>query len=280
MIGRREFLGDLAVGATATLGGTLPISLFPRPAARIDRIGLQLYTVRSLLAKDFQGTLAEVAKIGYREVEFAGYFGHTAKDVRATLELHGLSAPGAHVPYEAIKTGWDRVLDDAKTVGHRYVIVAWIPDEERRTADDWKKVGELFTTAGQATKAAGMQFAFHNHNYEFKPIDGRLPYDILLESSDPALVQYEMDLYWITSGKADPLGYFAKYPGRFPCVHVKDMDATGKMTDVGAGTIDWKGLFAHSGQAGIQHYYVEHDDPPVPLQSIRASFDYLKRLEF
>ncbi len=258
----------------------LPRSLVPRPASHIEKVGLQLYTVRGLMAKDFHGTLSEVAKIGYKEVEFAGYFGHTPQDVRAALDMHGLAAPSAHVPYEQIATGWGRVLEDAKTVGHHYVVVAWIPEEARRTADAWKRVGETFTKAGQAAKDAGMQFAFHNHNYEFTPVEGKLPYDILLESSDPALVQFEMDLYWITSGKGDPLAYFAKYPGRFPCVHVKDMDAAGKMVDVGAGTIDWKKIFAKSGQAGIQHYFVEHDEPAVPLESIRASFEYLKRLEF
>ena len=277
---RRAFLTDLGIAAAGALPVTRVVSRLPSPVSRIDKIGLQLYTVRGLLAKDFHGTLAEIAKIGYREVEFAGYHGHTPQDVRAALELHGLSAPGAHMPFEAIKGGWDRVLDDAKTVGHHYVIVAWIPEEQRRSADDWKRLGELFTRAGEATRAAGMQFAFHNHNVEFMPIEGRLPYDILLESSDPSLVQFEMDLYWITSGKGDPLAYFAKYPGRFPCVHVKDMDASGKMVDVGTGTIDWKRIFTHAGQAGIQHYFVEHDEPPVPLESIRASYDYLKQLEF
>jgi len=279
-VNRREFVAGLGGLAAAATPLSRLVSRFPFPVSRIEKIGLQLYTVRGLMAKDFHGTLAEVAKIGYREVEFAGYFGHTPKDVRAALGMHGLSAPSAHMPFERIRSGWDQVLDDARTVGHEYVVVAWIPEEERRTADGWRRVGELFTSAGEKTRAAGMQFAFHNHNYEFTPVEGRIPYDILLESSDRSLVQFEMDLYWITSGKGDPLAYFKQYPGRFPCVHVKDMDAAGKMVDVGTGTIDWKRIFAQSGQAGIRHYFVEHDEPAVPFDSIRASYEYLKRLEF
>ncbi len=278
---RRTFVA----AAGALIGSTtFPGSRFSFLGRRrkIERVGLQLYTVRGLMKQDFEGTLAKVAQIGYREVEFAGYFDHTPADVRAILDRHALASPGAHVSYESTATGWDQVLDAARVIGHRYIVVAWIPEAERKDLDAWKRVAERFTKAGEACRRAGLQFAFHNHSYEFQPVAGRLPYDVLLEAADPQLVKMEMDLFWITNGNQDPLAYFRKYPGRFPLVHVKDM-AQGperKMVDVGKGKIDWKGLFAQSQLAGIEHYFVEHDEPPDAIGSIQASYEYLKALEF
>lgn len=278
---RRTFVATAGVLIGST---TFPVSHFPLLGRRrkLDRVGLQLYTVRGLMKEDFEGTLAKVAQIGYREVEFAGYFDHTPADVRAILDRHALASPAAHVSYESITTGWDQVLDAARVIGHRYIVVAWIPEAERKDLDAWKRVAERFTKAGEACRGAGLQFAFHNHSYEFQPVAGRLPYDVLLAGADPQLVKMEMDLFWITNGDQDPLAYFRKYPGRFPLVHVKDM-APGpdrKMVDVGKGKIDWKGLFAQSQLAGIEHYFVEHDEPPDPIASIQASYEYLRQLEF
>jgi len=233
-----------------------------------------------LLKQDFEGTLARVAKIGYREVEFAGYFDRSPQQVRAVLDRLRLDAPAAHVSFESIEVGWDAVLHMARLVGHRYVVVAWIPEERRRSLDDWKRIAERLNQAGTACRAAGLQFAYHNHAFEFDPLEGRRPYDVLLDATDTGLVQLELDLYWITKGGADPFAYFARFPGRFPMVHVKDMTARGEMVDVGKGAIDWRRIFAQANEAGIQHYFVEHDEPPEPLDSIRASYTYLKRLTF
>jgi sugar phosphate isomerase/epimerase len=277
---RRAFVGAMAAASFAAA----PRASFriPHSALRIPRIGLQLYTVRGLMKQDVEGTLTKVAEIGYREVEFAGYFDRPPREIRAMLDRHGLVAPSAHVPYESIATGWDAVLDAAHVVGHHYVVVAWIPEGERRDLDGWKRVGATLTRAGEACRAAGLQFCFHNHSYEFVPMAGQLPYDVLLAAADRRLVQLELDLFWITNGGQDPVTYFRKYPGRFPMVHVKDM-APGpekKMADVGKGSIDWKRIFAQSRLAGIEHYFVEHDEPADPLGSIRASYEYLKDLEF
>jgi len=275
MTTRREFLG--AVGA-ATLGSHRLISRLPPAASRLGSVGLQLYTVRGLMQSDFEGTLRRVAQIGYREVEFAGYFDHAPRDVRAMLDRLRLTSPGAHVPIEALDSGFDRVIDDAHVLGQEYVIVAWTPEERRRTLDDWRRIADLYNRAGEQAHAAGLQFAYHNHSYEFEPLEGRLPYDVLLEATDPQKVCLEMDLYWITAGGQDPLAYFARYPGRFPLVHVKDRTRDGRMADVGAGTIDWRAIFARREQAGIRHYLVEHDEPADPIASIRASYNYLSRL--
>jgi sugar phosphate isomerase/epimerase len=282
---RRTFVETMAAAAIAAV----PRSAFRVPrSARIDKIGLELYTVRDLMKTDVEGTLAKVAAVGYREVEFAGYFNHSPADVRAILDRHGLIAPSAHFPFEALGAGWDPVLDACHTIGHQWAVIAWIPAERRKTADDWKRIAESFNTTGEACKRAGVRFGYHNHNMEFAPVEGRLPFDLLLEGTDRALVDFEMDLFWITFGGGDPQAYFSRFPGRFPLVHVKDMAAKPRpdippdsvMRDVGKGRIDWKGIFARSQQAGIQHYIVEHDSPGDAIASIRASYEYLKQLEF
>ena len=146
------------------------------------------------------------------------------------------------------------------------------------------------------SKKAGIQFAYHNHNFEFAPADGKLPYDILLESCDPKLVKMEMDLCWIAAAGKDPLDYFRRYPGRFPLVHVKGLakmppstrraavpidKVLPDITDVGHDdVIDWKRIFAQSKQAGIKHYFVEHDVPKEPFDSLKASYEYVSKLEF
>jgi sugar phosphate isomerase/epimerase len=274
---RRSFL-QLLGGAAVAAG----LPRLPRlPAARIKRVGLQLYTVRHEMERDVEGTIARVAATGYKEVEFAGYFKKTPAEVRALLDRHGLTAPSAHIGSIA-PDAWREGLDAAHTIGHSYVVVPWIPVEARTGVDGYKKIAADFNRAAEQAHAAGLQFAYHNHDFEFAPVEGKLPYDILLAETDPKLVQMEMDLYWITKGGQDPLAYFARWPGRFPMVHVKDSlgPPDNTMADVGAGKIDWKRIFAKEQQAGIKHFFVEHDQPADAFASIRASCEYLRRLEF
>lgn len=272
---RRAFIGT--VGAAALAAHRLP-----PPASRLNKIGVQLYTVREAMARDVERTLAQVAAIGFQEVEFAGYFGKTPAAMRAILDRHGLAAPSAHIPIELLGRNWAAALEEAHTLGHRYLCVAWIPAERRRTLDGYKRVAELFTRAGEESHAHGIRFAYHNHAYEFAPLEGRVPLEVLIAETDPAHVWFEMDLYWIIKGGGDPLAYFDHYPHRFPLVHVKDSAGPPehRMVDVGAGSIDWARLFAQRGRAGIRHYFVEHDEPPDPFASIRTSYEYLRRLRF
>jgi sugar phosphate isomerase/epimerase len=279
-VNRRTFLQSTAAGL-ATLG-------LPRPAGGVaqhtglDRIGVQLYTVRDAVQRDLEGTLARVAAIGYQEVEFAGYAGRTAAQVRDAVRRAGLSAPSAHVPLAALGPGWDRVLNDAHTIGHRYLVIAWLDEKDRSNLDAYRRIADRLNRAGEAASRAGLRFAYHNHAFEFTPMENRLPYDVLLESTDPAHVLLELDLYWITKGGQDPLAYFARWPGRFRLVHVKDSAGPPehRMADVGAGTIEWARIFAQRKQAGIEHFFVEHDDPPDPFASIAASHAYLSDLQF
>ena len=278
MTDRREFIG-LVTAATAA--AAIPRRLMAwAPADHLDRIGVQLYTVRKALAQDFDGTLARLAQIGFSEVEFAGYHGKTPAQVRDALERNHLDAPASHVALEELETRWESAAAAAKEVGHQWLVVAWIDAARRKTLDDYKRVGEVFTRIGTQARAAGLRFAYHNHAFEFAPLEGRVPYDVLLESTDPSVVEFELDLYWITDGGGDPLAYFARWPGRFPLVHVKDKAVDGSMADVGAGRIDWKAILHRHKEAGIRHYFVEHDNPPDPFASVAASHAYLARLDF
>ena len=277
---RRAFVESLGAAALASRV-PIPDPRVPSPS-RLSRIGVQLYTLRNVMAQDFDGTLARGAEIGYKEVEFAGYFGRTPAQVRASLDRVGLVAPSTHVGIELLTRDWRGVLGAARDMGHRYVCVAWIPEELRPTLDGWKRVADTFNRAAIEAESRGMRFAYHNHAYEFAPLEGRIPFDVLLEAADPTHVFIELDVYWITKGGGDPLAYFAKYPGRFPMVHVKDSAGPPehRMVDVGRDTIDWKRIFAWSRRAGIRHYFMEHDDPGDPIASIRASYEYLRGLEF
>ncbi len=285
-VNRRAFLGTLAAAALASRRAG---------AASIERVGMQLYTVRAEIAKDFSGTLARVAAIGYKEVEFAGYFNRKPEEVRDALKAHGLTAPAAHVDYASLAPDTlPAVIEAARTIGHTFLVNPWLDPALRSQPDIWPRVAETYNRAGEATRRAGIQFAFHNHNFEFAPVNGRLPYDILLETCDPALVKMELDLFWIAAAEKDPLDYFKRHPGRFPLVHVKGLskatpggaaaptgDLLPAITDVGRNdVIDWKKIFAQASQAGIRHYFVEHDVSKAPFDSLAASYAYLRDLRF
>jgi sugar phosphate isomerase/epimerase len=273
---RRKFLG------TVTAAGILaPRLSWAAESRKIEKIGLQLYTVRNQMQDDFDGTLAKVAGIGYREVEFAGYFGRSPKDVKASLARAGLVSPSAHFNSSYLGDQWPGVLESAGVIGQEYVVCSSVEEKLRQQPGAWPRIAQMFNQAGEAARKAGIQFAYHNHSFEFAPVEGKLPYDILLGGTDPSLVKMEMDLYWTVNAGADPLAYFNRYPGRFSLVHVKGRDQSGNMTQVAAdNSIDWKALFAQSEKAGIRHYFVEHDNPQVPMDSIRASYAYLHDLRF
>jgi hydroxypyruvate isomerase len=277
---RRDFL--LASGlALGTL--TLPRSVRPAPATGLSLgpVGVQLYTVRKTMQSDFEGTLQKVAAVGYKQVEFAGLFGHPSSDVRGMLDRLGLTAPSMHVPFESLDTGWDAVLDDAHRLGCRYVIVPSIPGALRASLDDYRRVADKFTRGAESAAKANLRFAYHNHDIDFAPIDRRLPFDVLLEATDPKLVGFELDLYWIVRSGQDPLRYFNRWPGRCKLVHVKDTQGAPqhRMTEVGSGIIDWPPLLARARSAGVEHFIVEQDDAAEPLASITTSFSYLKNLQ-
>ena len=301
MMNRRTFLEPASAVTAATLLSRLGWAAAEHKA---EKIAVQLYTVRDAIAKDFDGSLAKVAAAGYKEVELAGfsfddgevhYFGKTPKELRAALEHHGLAAPSTHVNYKYLSPEtFPKVLEASKVLGHQYIVNPWVEEETRKEPDGWKHVTETFNRVGEECKKADFQFAYHNHWFEFLPVDGVLPYDLILKQCDPKLVKMELDLCWITAAGADPVKYFNLYPGRFPLVHVKDLKkippiSTGgsqnfgdtvDLTEVGSGIIDWKRIFAQSDKAGIKIYIVEHDHPTAPFDSIKTSYEYLSKLRW
>ena len=279
---RRNFLATLGVAALGVVSrDTDAAAAVLAPRRKIDRIGLQLYTVRDLMKADMPGTLARVAAIGYKEVEFAGYFGRTPREVHEMLEKYHLSSPSTHLPYDSFQN-WQKVLDDSKVIGHKWVTLPWIPEEKRRTVADWKAIAAQFNQVGAQAKKSGLRFAYHNHDFELKPIDGVKPLDILLGETDPKLVDFEMDIYWVIYGGGDPFDYFTRFPHRFALAHVKDSSGPPdkKMVDVGQGKFDFRSIFARSAKAGFKHYFVEHDQPADPIATIRNSYNYLHALRY
>lgn len=238
---------------------------------------------------DLPGTLAQVAAVGYKEVEFAGYFGRSPAQIRDLLARNGLTSPSTHIPIEIMRTGWRKGLDDAREIGHQWVVIPWLSEQERGGVDSWKRLAAEFNTAGRVARDAGLRFAYHNHDFELHPVPGAagtagsaVPLEILLSETDPALVDFEMDLYWVVKGGGDPLSYFARFGKRFPLLHVKDSAGAPahQMTEVGRGSIDFPRIFAEGEKAGVRHYFVEHDSPADPMQSIRTSYNYMQSLEY
>lgn len=252
-------------------------------AAKLGKIGVQLYTVRNEMNKDFDGSLKKIAEIGYKQVEFAGYYNRTPQQVKTLLSQLGLESPSVHVPLADLRDNVAKAIDAAKTIGHRYLICPFLMPQERKTIDQYKQLAATLNKAGAECKKAGLQLAYHNHDFEFMPLEGKLPYDLLLAETDKNLVKLELDLYWIVKAKQDPIAWIDKHPGRFVAFHVKDKDATPKefFTEVGRGTIQFKPIFAKAKKAGVDLFIVEQDQcPGSPFDSLKISYDYLKNLEY
>ncbi|GAB3998221.1 sugar phosphate isomerase/epimerase [Spirosoma daeguense] len=289
-ITRKQFL---KLGALATSAALLPS--FDTFAASAKTVGLQLYTLRDLMAKDPDGTLKKVAQIGYKEVESFGYgdgkfFGKTPKEYSDFLKSLGLSAPSGH--YVTGKTmpnakgtllkDWKRAVDDAAAIGQKYMVCAYLFPDERTKLDDYKQFAELFNKSAEVCKAAGIQFCYHNHDFEFKAMDGKIPYDVLLSETDKNLVKLELDLYWATFAEQDPVALFKKHPGRFPLWHIKDMEKTAEraFAPVGTGSINFQRIFDAKSTAGLKHYFVEQDVCKLPpLESIAISYKNVEKLK-
>jgi sugar phosphate isomerase/epimerase len=287
---RRHFLGRGAAGlgavaALARAGAHAFASPLGLP------IGLELYTVRNECEKDLEGTLRKVAEVGYKEVEMYSFYNRKASDVRSLLNSTGLACPSAHYETPALRSALDKEIEFAKELGLGYMVCAFLHPEERKSLDDYNRLADLFNEVGGKCQKAGIRFAYHNHNFEFKTFNGVVAYDELLRRTDPKLVQLELDCYWITRAGKDPLDYFRQYPGRFPLLHIKDRkpgyspatemdEGPGPFTEVGRGSINWRRIFSGARQGGAKHYYVEQDfcDRP-PLESIKISYDYLKDLK-
>jgi sugar phosphate isomerase/epimerase len=280
-LSRRRFLGA-ALKMTAIAGAVAanPWNALGAQSRRVNSVGLQLYSLRAEMGQSFEGTLEKLAEIGFKEMEFAGYFDKSPAEVKTILDRFGLTSPAAHIQLNAIRQNLEKEIETAATIGQKYIVVPSLPANER-TLDDYLAHAETLNRAGEAAKAAGIKMGYHNHSFEFEPLNnGKLGYDYLLELTEPELVDMEMDLFWIINAKQDPVTYFQNHPGRFSNLHVKDMAVGGEMTDVGRGTIDFARLFSHAEDAGFQHYFIEHDNPDDGLNSIAYSFNSVDNIRF
>ncbi|MBO0935218.1 sugar phosphate isomerase/epimerase [Fibrella sp. HMF5335] len=280
---RAEFL------KTSALALSLPLlSRFEAQAKPLKNVGLQLYTLRDTIMKDPDGVLKQVAALGYKEVETFGFnegkfFGKTPKDFRAYLSSLGMSTPSGHYMPNQLRTGWEKTVEAGAEAGQKYMVCAYLMPDERKKADDYKQFAELFNKSAEVCKKAGIQFVYHNHDFEFQPVDGQLGYDILLKGTDPKLVKMELDLYWATIAGQDPVALFKKNPGRFPLVHMKDMAKTEKreFAEVGTGSINFQRIIDARKIGGIQHFFVEQDVcKQPPIEAIAVSFKNMEKLNF
>ena len=275
---RRHFLrqSSAALAAGAVLGPGAARALAAARTADIPaEIGIQLYTLRDVLPGDVNGVLEMLARDGYRQVETAGYADRDPMDFRAAVRAHGLSAPSAHqLVAEVVASSasmadaglpdFETALETIQAFGHDYFVIPWLPPDARPDRDGYLALADLLNGFGEQAAAAGVQLAYHNHDFEFETFGTDRPaYFDFVERLDPALVQLELDIYWSTVAGYDAVEIFEQYPGRFPLWHVKD--GTGPdmtQSDVGAGTIDWPRIFAASETAGLQHAFIEADFPP------------------
>jgi len=283
---RRHFLSHTSAALLGAAALARPAqALRPAmPSRRLDRIGLELYSVRDAMQRDPERTLAAVRSMGYVDVELLwsmGNFGRTPKQVKITLDAEGLRAPSAHIDPRLLTGDWDRALDDARFLGHEYLIVPSLPRESSATLDDWRVWGDRLNAAGEKARAAGLWVAFHNEPHHMQPIDGVVPYDVMLERTTPALVRHQLDVGNLTMGGGDPVLYLSKHHDRYWSFHIKDVvPDRSRDTGLGEGTVELRRILAMVRDIERKPCYVEQEGSADPMASAKLDFDYLKALEF
>jgi len=280
MFNRRGFL-QLSIAAA---GGLATSRLL---ASERRSLGAQLYTVRHEAARDLPAVLEAVRKIGYTEVEtYWDIYGHPAAELRRMINDHGLTAPSGHFNYD----GLDLKFDYARALGVEYVICPMLPEGMWFTLDGYKRAADQFNIWGDKIHQAGMQFGFHNHNYEFRRFGDTTGFETMMNRCDPKLVCIEMDCYWTTQAGGDPLQLFQQYGGRIKLLHLKDRkpgfptsqvkDAAAEhFTEVGAGTIHWQEILTAAEKNGVKHLFVERDSGDLPaMESLQISYQNLQKI--
>jgi sugar phosphate isomerase/epimerase len=271
-----------------TMGATAAASLMPplrlHASAHLERVGLELYSVRHEMMKDPDKTLAAVRAAGYNDVELLWSFqnfGRNTDQVVAALKQNGLRAPSAHISQEDIIIGWERRLEVAKQIGHQYLIVPSFSGETSQALDDWREWADHFNTAGAAARKAGIWLAFHNEPDHMKLIDGKVPYDVFVERLDPNAVRLQLDVGNMVMGGGDPMQYLARWKERYWSFHLKDVvPDKSSDTDLGKGTFDFKKFLAAVPDLSQKPCYVEQEGPADELAAARNNYSFLHGLEF
>ncbi|HWD20977.1 MAG TPA: sugar phosphate isomerase/epimerase [Verrucomicrobiae bacterium] len=270
---RREFLRRSAAGAAAA---SLTLAPALRALADVRKIplGVQLYSVREECKKDFPGTLKAVAGIGYKGVEFAGYWGKSAADIRKMLDDDGLVACGTHTAYETVQGDeLKKTIEFNHTIGNRFLIV---PSMTASTKDDWKKRGEEFSAIAEKLKPENMRIGYHSHWHDFKKFDGEASWDIFGANTSPDVI-LQLDTANATEGGADALAELKKFPGRTRSIHIKAAGG-GKEAVIGEDKLDWPAIFAWcESEGGTEWYVLEHETSGNALDAITRSFAALKK---
>lgn len=290
---RREFI---KAGSAALIGGSALLHSSELYAQTLHLpLAIQLYSVREQLPNDYTGTLKQLAALGYREVEAAGYFGHTAAEVKQAMREAGLNLVSSHHPSGDLHKQFDEILAFNKELGVKYIICS---SPGRRdpsskgnelTLDDWRWNADEFNKFGEKVNAAGLKFGYHNHIAEFHKTDGVVPYDVLMSRTDPSKVTMEMDCGWVIVGGGDPIECLRKYPTRIAMLHVKDFKKSSApfsnsnrpvIAELGQGSIDYRPILGAAAKTGhIRHCFVEQEgfDMP-PMESLKVDADYMRKL--
>ena len=278
---RREML-RLLLGAA---GATPIIARASQALSKRPPLGLALFTVRNEARRDAAGTFAAVAAMGYREIDmYPADAGVAPAAARRALDAAGLTCPSSRVAFQTLGSDWERALDEAATLGARQVTLASIPGEARTTWPAWEELAALLAKRGQEARARGLAFCYHNHDFEFRQVegsDGRVPFDLLVAATDADDLRFQVDVYWLTIGGRDPVTEIGRLGERVASLHLKDADATPQraITTVGRGTLDFRAILSAAERAGVKHAFVEEDAPADPMSAARAAATYLRGLK-
>jgi sugar phosphate isomerase/epimerase len=321
MRNRRAFIKSSAAAAAGTIISS-SLTAATGNAAKIQNIGLQLWSIAKSIEKDFTGTVQMLSQIGYKELELfgpypwstekdkaawnaiakmvgfsqSGYFNHTPKEFKKILDSKGLRTPAMHVGLDTLRNKLGETAEAAHILGQQYAGIAAIPEEERRTLDDYKRMADEFNVIGEKAKALGIRFYYHNHGYGLTEMEGKVPFELILERTDPSLVFLEMDIFWTTAGGADPLKYLDNNTGRYKLMHVKDMNKQVRfagdggnptqwmelfpyITDAGGGVLDLTTILSHAKKSGVEHFIVENDVIVNPKESLEKGYRYLASVQ-
>ncbi|MFN3488726.1 MAG: sugar phosphate isomerase/epimerase family protein [Emticicia sp.] len=316
MTTRREFLKNTSLLATAA--AVTPLTEVMAGLMKENKLGIQLFSIPKMLSEDFEGGIKMLASLGYKELELfgpysfsaekvkkgweaaekmlgfsgSGFFGRTPQDIKKLLTDNGLSTPGTHTDLDTLEQNMGALAEAAHLMGWKYVTLPAIPDDRRKTLDDYKRIAESFNKIGAEAKKNGIRFGYHNHGYGIKPMDGQIPLQIVLDNTDPNLVFFEMDIFWTTCGGANPIEYLTKYPNRYKMLHLKDMTSKKQFSGDGGGMQDWmpmfslmasagdgvldlQGIVKKAKEVGVEHFFVEQDMVANPQVALKRSSDYL-----
>ena len=277
---RRQFVkAGGAVAAMASLGVLNRCAPAQAPAKTIP-VGVQLYSVRSEMQKDVPATIEAMAKIGYQGVEFAGFFDYAATDLKKILDDNGLVCCGSHTPINTLTDElFEATIEYNKILGNKYIIVPWLPEEDRKTIDGWKKLAEKFNAWSEKLKGEGMFVGYHNHTFEFVAIENQLPWDVFAQNTNADVV-LQLDTANCGHADADPLATLQRYPGRAKTVHLKEYSTSNENAILGEGDVPWKEVLAFCESKGGTDWYIieEEKDTYPPIEAVTKCFQNLQAL--